>query len=188
MGLIVKRDIPLTIREESGEVLFRISDESTDSHRTVFVQKSGDFSQYEVNPIVTYGHPDISDPDPDAVIGTGRIIQKEGVTYSTLEFDPDPENIRARKVERKIKNKILRMASIRAYVEDARRGEKERGEDPEVIYFTRWSLLDWGVVMHASNKNATVQDISRSFNLDQPVEPIVIDEETKLRIKKVLKQ
>lgn len=107
------------------------------------------------NPIVTYGHPDMNSADPDVIIGRSEIFFDDGEMYA--RFIPEEGNELAEKVVRKINNKTLNMASIRARVHDGDYGNSERGEDPEIFYFTRHSLLDWGIVMHGSNPNALNQ-------------------------------
>lgn len=188
MGEIVTRAVNLEIREE-GKVVFRISDESVDSHGTVFKLDGWDLSEFRANPIVTYGHPDTSSTDPNVIIGRGEISQDSTGLYSTLEYDM--ENPLAKEVKRKIDSGFIRMASIRAYVEDARMGDESKGEDPSVLFFTKNRLLDWGVVMHASNKNASKRELVRAFNIeDKPIVPEVIevDDATKQRIQKILQK
>lgn len=130
---------------------FVISTETRDTYGTVFMLDGWDLERYNRNPIVAYNHRTHSD-NPDDIIGLSE-VRKEGnslIASVTLEEG----NPVADAVKRKIDNGILRMASVGANVAEYHRGEQERGEDPDTIYFTRQELIEWSIVPVGSNKDA----------------------------------
>ncbi|MDM1514710.1 hypothetical protein, partial [Myroides odoratimimus] len=64
---------------------------------------------------------------------------------------------------------ILRMASIGADIHEARWGDFDKGEDPDVLRFTKMDLLEWSIVPVGSNPEALkrsadgLEDIKRRF-------------------------
>lgn len=169
--------------------VFRISDESIDSHGTVFRADGWKFDQYKNNPIVTYGHPDMNSTDEKDVIGRSEVFQVGTETFARITYDLGCE--RAKDIKRKVDGGFLNACSIRASVAGGEWGDKERGENPDVLYFNDHSLLDWGIVMHASNKRASkVEDVARTLNIEKRVEEeeeeVVIDEKLVGRAKEFL--
>lgn len=162
-NILIERDINLVLERGEGDThSFVISDESKDSHGTVFRLSGWDISGYSRNPIVTYGHPDINSTDPNVIIGKSTVHMVEGRLVAQVSYDLD--NPLAREVKRKVESGFLNMASIRAMVED---GQYNKEED--VVEFTKQRLIDWGIVMHGSNKNAMKKrEIARSLNIEIP--------------------
>lgn len=159
---LIERNEELAERQH----LFIISDESRDSFDTVFKMSGWDLSRRKMKKRVTYGHPSYNDTDDTNIIGIGeeRISDK---LYSLLTLEPAEINPKAERVHQKLLFGSLTDASIRCTVEDGRMGDESRGEDPSVFYFTRQTLVDWGVVMEGSNANATkvrsaIEDFIRS--------------------------
>lgn len=161
-NIIIERSFNVTATED-GDFVFEISNEKVDSHGTVVKKSALGLDRYLKNPIVTLGHPDVNTSDIDLVIGTSEIFH-EG-TSTMARFLPEEGNPKADIAKRKIKNKTLNMASIRALMTDGRFGIEERGEDPDIFYFTEGELLDWGVMMHGSNPGATRKSISRAIEM-----------------------
>jgi hypothetical protein len=147
----------ITRSDEKKGYSFIISDESVDSHGTVFRTDGWQHPERFSAP-VTYGHPDISSPNPDDASIALSDIEIDSTTKQMRAFISDDYwdtgNEIADKVRRKLENGTLKDASIRAQVEDGYMGKKERGEDPDVFYFTNSRLMDWGIVAHGSNLNA----------------------------------
>jgi len=155
MSVLVSREFPTTIVErnaEDGTHVFAISDPSVDSHGTSFPKNGWRFDRFINNPIVTYGHPDPNHPDPNVVIGRATVYFEGDTLMARVEYDM--ENPLAVTVKSKVERKFLNMASIRAYVDDGHRGISANGEDPNVFYMDEKELLDFGILMHGSNKNA----------------------------------
>lgn len=140
--------------DNEDEFIFEISNEKMDSHGTVFFSDGADItSRYSKNSIVTLGHPG-EDEDIDKTIGTSRVWVEDKRVLA--QFFPEEGNPEAEKAVRKIRNKTLNMASIRATITDKPFfGDKERGQDPDVMYFPKWMLIDWGLVRHGSNAYTT---------------------------------
>jgi HK97 family phage prohead protease len=160
---IVTRDVVLEIREltpamiENREAEFVISSEAVDTYDTIFLAEGAEFERYNNNPIVAYGHRTWSD-DPDMILGTSQVRQEGKLTIGKVRFEDIETNPTAEKVFKKIQAGTLRMASIGANVKEWRWGDAERGENPGVIYFTRWELLEWSIVPIGSNKDALVRN------------------------------
>ena len=138
---------------------FVISTEHVDMHRTVFLAEGIDLSRYANNIIVTYGHPDFNSNNPDDVIGTSEIRTEGKETIDRLKLEPIGDNPTADKVARKIANGTLKMASIRAIPTEAEYQQRD-GED--IKTFTKWRLIDWGVVSHGSNPAALARSINEA--------------------------
>lgn len=136
---------------ENRTATFAISSESVDSYETVFRLDGWELDQYHRNPIVCYNHRAF-DSDPDTIIGTSRVFVEGDRLLGEVTFEED--NSLADKVMRKVKNGTLRMASVGASIHEYRRGDKSKGENPDVIYFTRHSLNEWSIVSVGSNPDA----------------------------------
>lgn len=168
-GVLVTREFKTELinrNAEDGTHTFVISDESKDSHGTVFRMSGWKFDRFTSNPIVTYGHPDPNGADPDVIIGRGTVSIEGGRLTARVEYDM--ENPLAQKVKSKVDRGFLNMTSIRAYVDDAERGV---GDDRDTVYFIDQELLDFGIVMHGSNKNAMAKrDIMKELGKDEAIE------------------
>jgi len=157
---------------------FVISSEAVDTYRTVFFSDGWNLKRYEKNPIVTYQHRD-QDGNPDLVIGTSEVFLDDNKRLiGKITFEDGEDNPLAEKVFRKVKNGILRGASIWANPEEYRYGNAEAGEDPEVVYFTRSELISWSIVTVQSNpealaRNATGIDAIRAALVPEKKEQVV---------------
>lgn len=147
----------LSVDEENRAIDFVITSEAVDSYGTVFRMNGWDLERYRSNPIVTYNHWDHT-ANPDDVIGTSELRIENGKLIARTFFENgDPEgddNKKADKVFRKAKKGTLRGASISAMIYEADYGNEERGEDPDVLYFSRQTLVAWSVVTVPSNPEA----------------------------------
>ena len=168
---------------ENRQVEFVISSESVDSYSTVFKMDGWDLSRYEANPIVAYQHRAGSD-DPDDIIGTSTVRKEDGKLIGVVTFEDADVNPKAEKVFRKIQAGTLKMASIGARPSEYRFGDESKGEDKDVLYFTRQELMEWSVVSIGSNPDAhkrnaeSVNEIRTTLAAEIPV---VIDETIKGR-------
>ena len=144
---------------------FVISDESVDSYGTVFLADGWDLSMREKGKRqVTYQHPWIGHPDPNVIIGLGYEEVKGKELLSRFVAEPYSTNTTADSVVNKLHYGTLTDASIRAYIVDGYAGEQERGQNPDVFYFSNSLLIDWGVVQKGSNDNAMVRSIDRCMD------------------------
>jgi len=138
---------------ENRQVEFVISSEALDSYGTVFKMDGWDLKRYVSNPIVAYQHRAGSD-DPDDIIGTSTVRIEDGKLIGVVTFEPADINEKAEKVFRKIQAGTLKMASISARPSEYRFGDESKGEDKDVLYFTRQELMEWSVVSIGSNPDA----------------------------------
>ena len=135
---------------ENRQVEFVISSEAVDTYRTVFKADGWDLKRYESNPIVCYQHA-AGSSDPDDIIGTSSLRFENGKLIGVVTFEDAETNPKAEKVLRKIKAGTLKMASINASPSEYRYGDEKKGEDKDVLYFTRQELMEWSVVSIGSN-------------------------------------
>ena len=138
---------------ENRQVEFVISSEAVDSYDTVFRIDGWDLNDYTRNPIVCYQHRANSD-DPDNIIGTSTVRIEGDQLIGTVTFEAADVNPKAEKIFRKVQNGTLKMASIGARVLDARFGDEKKGENKDVLYFTRQKLMEWSIVSVGSNPDA----------------------------------
>ena len=176
----ITRDVVLEIREltpamiENREAEFVISSEAVDTYDTVFLAEGADFERYNNNPIVAYGHRTFTD-NPDMILGTSEIRQEGKLTIGKVRFEDAETNPTAEKIFKKIQAGTLRMASIGAQVKEYRYGDAQKNENPGVLYFTRWELLEWSIVPIGSNKDAlvrnaqTIEEIRTALTQEIPV-------------------
>jgi Caudovirus prohead serine protease len=171
---IIQRDVAFKVRELTTEMIaareaeFVISSEAVDTYGTVFMADGADFTRYNMNPIVAYAHEACSD-DPDMILGTSEVRQEKKLTIGKVRFEDEETNPMAEKIWKKIVAGTIRMASIGARVIEWRWGDETKGEDKNVIYFTRWELLEWSIVPIGSNPDAllrnaqTVEEIRKAL-------------------------
>lgn len=195
---IVTRDVVLEIREITPEMVvnreaeFVISSESVDSYDTIFMADGADFTRYNENPIVAYGHRTWSD-DPDMILGTSQVRQEGKITIGKVRFEDAETNPTAEKIFKKIQAGTLRMASIGARIKEYRYGDAEKGENPDVLYFTRWEMLEWSIVPIGSNPDAHVRnaktveemrsDLAQNINVTEATQQLPSGETRKLSVR-----
>lgn len=160
---------------QNREAEFVISTEAVDTYGTVFRNDGWELKRYENNPIVAYGHRTGSD-NPDMIIGTSEVRSENGQLIAKLRFEEESVNPLAEKIWRKVKAGTLRMASIGASILEYRYGEQSKGEQKDVLYFTRQELLEWSIVPLGSNPEAlkresqTIEEIRAIITKEIPVE------------------
>lgn len=165
--------VPRSMTDDKGieYFLFEISNEIPDQHRTVFKLDGANIADFNDEPIVTYGHPWFESADPDLVIGTGPAYIQDGKLYARYYPEQSDENPLAKKVVAKLREGIIKSASIVAEVLDYSRGAKDKGENPDLIYFRNWNLLMWGIVMKGSNPKAKLRTQARALEFYNSAEP-----------------
>jgi len=152
-NLNIGLELRAAANDDSREVEFVISSNSVDAHGTVIPLSAWKLERYLKNPIVTYGHSAGSN-DPDKIIGTSVIEVKDNELRATVTFEPEDINPLAEKVLKKIKAGTLRMASVGFRAKKWHWGDKNKGEDPVVLYFDEVELLEWSIVPVGSNPDA----------------------------------
>lgn len=143
---------------EKRQVEFVISSESIDTYRTVFKMDGGDFSRFENGGIVLYMH-DAWSNDADNVLGVGEVFMDGDELIGRVTFEPKEVNEKAEKIFRKIESGTPYMASIGANVHQATFGVEDSGEDPDILYFRKWSLLEFSVVPIGANPDAKKRSV-----------------------------
>lgn len=140
---------------QNREAEFVISTEALDSYNTVFKIDGWDLTRYEKNPVVLYAHRSWSD-DPDAVIGTSVVTvdTKNKQLIAKVRFETEEVNEKADKIFKKVMAGTLRMASVGAIPLEWRMGDESKGEDKNVLYFTKSQLYEWSIVPVGSNPDA----------------------------------
>jgi len=163
---VIQRAADAAADPENRTYEFVISTETPDSYGTVFRMDGWMLDRYLRNPIVCYGH-NAGYGDPDTIIGRGEVFVEEGKLMGRVHLEEG--NTLADKLKRKIDNGLIRMASVGAIVHKAHRGDKDKNEDPDLIYFTRQELAEWSIVGIGSNPDAhkrnaqTIEELSSAF-------------------------
>lgn len=167
---------------KNREAEFVISTEAIDSYDTIFKIDGWDFTRYQNNPIVAYGHRTWSD-NPDMILGTSEVRIEENQLIGVVRFETAEVNPTADKVWKKVQAGTLRMASVGANPIEWRMGIAADGENPGVLYFTRTELLEWSIVPLGSNPEAlkrsaeTVESIRAELTKETKVtEPEMVRE------------
>ena len=140
---------------------FELSNEEIDMHRTVFKSAGGQIQDFNSDPIVTYGHPSFDSTDPDDIIGIGPVYKEGNKLIGRYYPEAGDTNPKAAKVVSKLRQRMIRSASIVAQISKATKGSRDAGENPDIIYFRDWSLLMWGIVMKGSNPKAKLRTAER---------------------------
>lgn len=138
---------------ENRQVEFVISSEAVDSYGTVFKMDGWKLDRYKKNGVVFYVHRSSSE-NPDLLVGSGEVYKDAGQLIGRVTFEPEEINPLAEKVLKKIKHGTLRMASVGADPQNWRMGLEEKGEDPNVLYFTEQELLEFSICPLGSNPDA----------------------------------
>lgn len=194
---LITREVVVQLRDLTPEMIgkreaeFVISSESIDTYDTVFVAAGADFTRYNQNPIVAYGHRTWGD-NPDMILGTSEVRQEGKLTIGKVRFEDEETNPTAEKVFKKVQAGTLRMASIGANILEWRFGVAADGENPGVIYFTRWELLEWSIVPIGSNPDAHVREAKTIEEMraalptleNTPAPEVPVAETTKLSVRK----
>jgi hypothetical protein len=144
-----------SINEAERTADFVISSEAVDTYNTVFKSDGWLLDRYQTNPIVCYNH---NHRDADSVIGTSEVFIENGFVIGRVRFEDAENNPLAEKIFNKVKNRIIRGASISAEILDGRYGLEDLNEDPDVLYFTQQRLREWSIVALNSNPDALARN------------------------------
>lgn len=157
---------------ESRTIRFTISSDAKDRHGTVLNMKNWKLDNYNNNPIVGYQHNVYGDnmcapPNPDDVIGSGRVFFDEvdgrsmlmaDVTFETAEINPQAE-----KIFQKVLAGTLRATSV-GFLEIGKGKRINKTDDQGNIiestyYFEGQELLEFSIVNIPSNPEATARSL-----------------------------
>ena len=139
--------------EDQRTAEFVISSEKVDSYNTIFRKDGWMLDNYIKNSIVTYNH-SLHSNDPDNIIGTSEVFFDGDLLIGRVTFESEDVNPLAEKIFKKINAGTLKMASVGARIHEASFGDKEKGEDPNILYFNKAELIEWSVVPAGANKDA----------------------------------
>ena len=145
-----------------------ISDQSEDRHGAILVQKGWQLETYnKLNPVVMYGHAANYYPDPDLIVGKGFAFLDEGQSrlFGSVDFDVNGEGVLENKIAKKALYKIdegyLFSTSVGLMPLKWSFGDKDAGENINILYVRSMELLEFSIVAVPANKNATFnKDIS----------------------------
>lgn len=144
--------------EDSGEYLFKISDETRDRHGTIIKLSAWQLDNFNRAGIAFYQHETsgdmLSGADPDSALGPARAFIQDGALWGAVRFEPAEINPKADKIRQKIDFGTLRAASVGFNSTAGHWGEKRSGEDPDTYYFDSAELLEFSIVNIPSNPNA----------------------------------
>jgi len=158
-----------SINEAERTADFVISSEAVDTYNTVFKSDGWLLDRYQTNPIVCYNHNHF---DADSVIGTSEVFIEDGLLIGRVRFEAAENNPLAEKIFNKVKNKIIRGASIMAHILDGRYGLEDLNEDPDVLYFTQQRLQEWSVVALNSNPDSLARNTSDLDEIKKEFTPV----------------
>jgi HK97 family phage prohead protease len=159
------RTIPQDV-EQTRTISFVASDGTKDRHNSIIDPKGWDLESYRKNPIIGYMH-DIyggwfSRNDPDNVIGIGETQQEDDRLLVNIKFEPGDINPLAEKIFRKVLHGSIRAVSVGFYPLKSHKGDEEKGEERDVLYYDRAELVEVSIVNIPSNvnsvKNAAPED------------------------------
>ena len=159
------RTIPKDV-EQTRTISFVASDGTKDRHNSIIDPKGWDLESYRKNPIIGYMH-DIyggwfSRNDPDNVIGIGETQQEDDRLLVNIKFEPGDINPLAEKIFRKVLHGSIRAVSVGFYPLKSHKGDEEKGEERDVLYYDRAELVEVSIVNIPSNvnsvKNAAPED------------------------------
>lgn len=137
------------IREvKDRTAVFQVSDETIDRHGTIIKADGWDFTHYEKNPIVLYGH---NTSHPDYVIGKGSVYQDGTKTYMKMTFVEEGLSDVADKTYKHVESGTIKMASV-GFTPISYEWQKK--DERDVFVFTKAELNEVSIVPVGSNKNA----------------------------------
>jgi len=174
---------------EKRQVEFVISTDAIDSYRTSFVQKGGNLGRFaeDTGGVVMYNHLSQSG-DPDDEIGIGYAYKEGDQTIGLVQFEEADINPKADKIFKKIKNRMPYMASVGVQPIKFSLGNEDSGEDPTILYFREWNLLEFSVVPIGANFEAQQRNLEnlkefRNYQrIDQNTDSIKPLQEVKTRL------
>ena len=183
-------------QEDSRIRKFIISTNARDRHGTVLNPKKWNLKNYKKNPVVGYAH-DIyggmcSSPDPDKIIGKGKVYLEEDKLMGEVTFEPPEINEFAEKILKKVDFGTLRATSVGFYSEGkGKYGKKDEaeGEENQTFYYAGQELLEFSIVNIPSNPEAVKRAMPKRIKdfLEQEIgREMTWEEIEKLTVKGVI--
>ena len=168
--MIRKWYVAKQIDVEEGEraVVSLISTATQDRDGEILDPKGVDLTHYKKNPVVGYAH-DIyggmcSSPDPDKIIGKGKVYLEDDKLMGEITFEPVEINEFADKILKKVDFGTLRATSVGFYSEGKGKYGKEKeaeGEENETFYYAGQELLEFSIVNIPSNPEAVKRSMPK---------------------------
>ncbi len=157
------RGIPEDV-EKTRTVEFILSTESKDRHGTVLSIDGWDLKKYNRNPIVGYQHDVYGDnffksPDPDSVIGIGKVWIDDKKLIGSVTFEPPEVNALAEKIFRKVLFGSLRAVSVGFLPTEKGKYMNGDGPDGGTYYYGKRELLEFSIVNIPSNADAVKRNL-----------------------------
>lgn len=164
---------PLNEEERKAQVdsrtrKFIISTNARDRHGTVLNPKKWNLKNYKKNPIVGYSHDIYGDmcsaPDPDRVIGKGKVYLEDDNLMGDVTFEPPEINEFADKILKKVDFGTLRATSVGFYEEGKGKYGKDdeaEGEKDETFYYGGQELIEFSIVNIPSNPEAVKRSMPK---------------------------
>lgn len=188
------RAIPEDV-EKTRTIPFIISSEKKDAHGTVLSIDGWDLKRYNKNPIVGYQHDVYGDdlfksPNPDSVIGIGKVYVEDKMLIGEIKFEPPEINPVAEKIFRKVLHGSLRATSV-GFLPIEKGKYVDNEESGGTYYYGRRELLEFSIVNIPSNPDAVrrefeelqeeIKEIKETKDTQLP-DSVPEDEQVRLRI------
>jgi HK97 family phage prohead protease len=180
--------------EKTRTISFIISSEKKDAHGTVLSMDGWDLRRYKKNGIVGYQHDVYGDdmfksPNPDSVIGTGKVYIEDKYLIGDVTFEPAEINPLAEKIFRKVLFGTLKATSV-GFVPIEKGKYVSNDEDGGTYYYGKRELLEFSIVNIPSNPDAVrreFEDIENEINelkgIKDTQSPTSVPEDEKLRLR-----
>jgi len=152
-----------SVNEDTREVEFVASDATPDSFGTVIPVSAWNLERFAKNGVIGYQHDIYCNPDPDSVIGVGVAFVDGEQLIVRVKFEPADLNEKADKIYRKILFGSIKGVSVGFSYDKGHWGDEEQGEDVNLYYFDKVTLLEVSVVNIPSNPNA----VKRSLTVEE---------------------
>lgn len=159
IGEIYRRIEPKATRRSSDndKTVVTINTSAVDRHGTVFNPEGAELGNYNKNPVFLINH------DDRLLAGNGADVRvQEGKLIAEVKDEAwDQEDSEIVRFFNKVKNRVMRMASIGAMplempVEEER--ADTNGRNDKVMVFNSWELVEFSFVSVGSNPEALVQE------------------------------
>lgn len=185
------RAIPEDV-EKTRTITFVISSEKKDAHGTVLSIDGWDLKRYKKNPIIGYQHSIYGDdmfksPDPDMVVGTGKVYTEEKLLLADITFEPAEINPIAEKLFRKVLHGSIRATSVGFMPME--KGKYVSGGDNETggtYFYGKRELLEISIVNIPSNPDAVrreFEDIEKEIKeFEDTQTPTSVPDAEKMKI------
>ncbi len=173
-----------TLDRENRTVEFEVSNDQPDRMGTVINMQNWNLDNFMRNPVVFYNHEGyggMDGSDPDDVLGSAETFIERGrdgdKLVARIQFETAEVNPKADKIFRKIEAGTLRSTSAGFLsIPDKngvhlRPGNRDMGEDPELLYFHGQELIEISVAAIPANPTANVRGYRQPHTRQGPYVP-----------------